>query len=51
MINNFFLILLSLIVIVLPDILIFPPNFFKNKIKSFISGSIAQFFKMFFLLP
>jgi hypothetical protein len=43
---NFFLILLSLIVIVLPDILILPPNRFKNKIKSFISGSIAQFFKI-----
>ena len=46
-INNFCF-FVSLMVIVLPDILIWPPNFFKNKIKSFTSGSIAQFFKIVF---
>ena len=36
------------ITIVLLLILIFAPNFFKKNIKSLISGSIAQFFKIVF---
>ena len=40
------LILPSEIKIVLPFKFIFAPNFLKNFIKSLISGSIAQFFKI-----
>ena len=38
----------SFIVIFLLEISILPPNLFKNKTRSFISGSIAQFSKIVF---
>ena len=40
------MILFCEIEIVLPFKLIFAPNFLRNCIKSFTSGSIAQFFKI-----
>ena len=42
--------LLPLMIIVLPRDVILTPNFFKNKIKSLISGSIAHFFNIVFPL-
>ena len=45
-----FFILFSEIIIVLLLILILAPNFFRKNIKSLISGSIAQFFKIVFPL-
>ena len=46
----FFVILHSLIIILLLEIFIFPPNLLRYLIKSFISGSIAQFFSTVFPL-